>query len=63
MSNKSFETLTENEVLQLIPRTFVALENAKEFGGIQDITILESGLEKLLDRLAHLLLTNNGKGN
>lgn len=63
MSNKSFETLTETELLQLIPRTFVAIENAKEFGGIQDLVILESGLEKLLDRLAHLLLTTNGKGN
>jgi hypothetical protein len=63
MSNKSFETLSETELLQLIPRTFIALENAKEFGGVQDIVILESGLEKLMDRLIHLLLTTNGKGN
>jgi hypothetical protein len=63
MSNKSFETLSETELLQLIPRTFIALENAKEFGGIEDIIILQSGLEKLMDRLVHLLLTTDGKGN
>lgn len=63
MSRKSFETLTEPELLEIIPMTFIAIENALEFGTPRDIEILESGLSRLLDRLIELLLTTDGKEN
>lgn len=63
MSNKSFETLSETEVLEIIPRTFIALDNASEIGSVRDIVILKLGLEKLIDRLIELLLTTDGKEN
>jgi hypothetical protein len=63
MSNKSFETLSETEVLELIPRTFVALDHATKIGSVQDIVIMKMGLERLMDRLVELLLTTDGKEN
>jgi hypothetical protein len=63
MSNKSFETLSETEVLELIPRTFSALDHASEIGSVRDIVIMKMGLEKLIDRLIELLLTTDGKEN
>jgi hypothetical protein len=63
MSNRSFETLTETELLEIIPMTFIALENANEVGTIRDILILTNGLDRLLDRLIELLLTTDQNGN
>jgi hypothetical protein len=63
MSNKSFETLSETEVLEIIPRTFIALDHASEIGSVKDIVILKLGLEKLIDRLIELLLTTDEKEN
>lgn len=63
MSRKSFETLTESEVLEIIPMTFIAIENATKTGNTWAKSTLEKGLEKLIDRLIELLLTTDGKGN
>lgn len=63
MSNKSFETLSETEVLEIIPRTFIALDHATQIGSVKDIIIMKMGLEKLIDRLIELLLTTDGKEN
>jgi hypothetical protein len=63
MSRKSFETLTEPELLEIIPMTFIAIDNASKIGSVRDIVTLNLGLEKLIDRLIELLLTTDGKEN
>lgn len=61
--SRQFETLTEPELLEIIPMTFIAIENCSEFGTAREMEILTIGLDKLLDRLIELLLTTDQNGN